>query len=102
MGKAKALGVDFDPGAYALYASIDAKHALDVKHESWSVTWGFPAARIIADNACVSNSVQIRLQHDASYNPGNLQASERRSGALLQRGFGDCRSDGGSGGGKLG
>ena len=75
MGKAKALGVDFDPAAYALYANIDAKHALDVKHESWSVRWGFPSPRLIADNACVSNSVQIRLQHDASYNPGNLQAS---------------------------
>ena len=79
MGKAKALGVDFDPAAYALYATIDAKHALDQKHESWSVRWGFPSARLVADNACVSNSVQIRLQHDASYNPSNLKV---KGGAL--------------------
>jgi uncharacterized protein (DUF2235 family) len=73
MSKAQALGVDFDPVAYAKYASLDAKHALDQKHESWSVRWGFPLARPIADNVCVSNSVQIRLQHDASYQPANLK-----------------------------
>jgi uncharacterized protein (DUF2235 family) len=75
MGKAKALGVDFDPAVYALYANLDAKHALDQKHESWSVRWGFPSARQIADNAAVSNSVQIRLQHDSSYTPENLKES---------------------------
>ncbi len=75
MGKAKALGVDFDPAVYALYANLDAKHALDQKHESWSVRWGFPYARQIAGNASVSNSVQIRLQHDSSYTPENLKAS---------------------------
>ena len=73
MSKAKALGVDFDPAVYQQYANIDAKHALDQKHESWSVTWGFPNSRAIADNASASNSVQIRLQHDASYHPANLK-----------------------------
>jgi uncharacterized protein (DUF2235 family) len=75
MSKAQALGVDFDPGVYQQYANLDAKHALDQKHESWSVTWGFPCARIIAGNASISNSVQIRLQHDASYQPTNLKQS---------------------------
>jgi uncharacterized protein (DUF2235 family) len=74
MSKAKALGVDFDPAVYALYANIDAKHALDQKHDSWSVRWGFPSPRDIPANACVSNSVQIRLQHDTSYRPENLNA----------------------------
>ena len=73
MGKAKALGVDFDPAVYQQYANIDPKHALDQKHESWSATWGFPLARTIADNACISNSVQVRLQHDASYHAVNLK-----------------------------
>ena len=45
MGKAEALGVDFDPAAYALYANLDAKHALDLKHESWSARWGSPLPR---------------------------------------------------------
>lgn len=75
MNKAQALGVDFDPAVYALYAAIDARHALDVKHESWSVKWGFPASRAISDDVCISNSAQIRLQHDASYNPCNLKSS---------------------------
>jgi len=73
MSKAKALGVDFDPAVYQLYVNIDAKHALDQKHESWSATWGFPNPRAIPDNASASNSVQIRLQHDASYHPANLK-----------------------------
>jgi len=75
MRKAQALGVDFDPAVYQQYANLDPKHALDQKHESWSVTWGFPCARIIAGNASISNSVQIRLQHDASYQPTNLKQS---------------------------
>jgi hypothetical protein len=36
------------------------------------VTWGFPKPRPIEGNASISNSVQIRLQHDASYLPTNL------------------------------
>lgn len=75
MGKAKALGVDFDQAVYQQYANLDPKHALDQKHESWSATWGFPSSRAIANNACISNSVQIRLQHDASYQPINLKQS---------------------------
>lgn len=75
MRKAAALGVDFDQTVFAQYASIDAKHALDLKHESWSVRWGFPAARQIANDACISNSVQVRLQHDCSYQPTNLRAN---------------------------
>lgn len=74
MRKAAALGVEFDPAVYAQYVNIDAKHALDQKHESWSVRWGFPNTREIADDACISNSVQIRLQHDASYKPTNVKA----------------------------
>ncbi|MGB7555309.1 MAG: DUF2235 domain-containing protein [Candidatus Korobacteraceae bacterium] len=73
MGKAAALGVEFDPTVYQQYSNIDAKHSLDQKHESWSARWGFPCARVIADNAAISNSVQIRLQHDASYEPANLK-----------------------------
>ena len=79
MSKAKALGVDFDSAVYQQYAAIDPKHALDQKHESWTATWGFPLARPVADNVCVSNSVQIRLQHDASYHPGNMK---HNAGAL--------------------
>lgn len=81
MGKAKALGVEFDPAVYQQYASVDAKHALDLKHESWSTKWGFPAARAIPGNASISNSAQIRLQNDNTYRPGNLT---QNAGALAQ------------------
>lgn len=84
MGKAKALGVDFDPAVYQQYASIDPKHALDQKHESWTAFWGFPLSRTIADNISMSNSVQIRLQHDASYKPVNV----KQSGGVLASEYG--------------
>lgn len=73
MTKAAARGVDFDPDVYKLYASLDPKHAVDQKHESWSPCWAFPKLRAIADHASISNSVPIRLQHDASYAPINLK-----------------------------
>ncbi len=73
MKKAKAVGVDFDPAIYAVYEGIDARHALDLKHESWSLQWLFPSARKIDEKASISNSTQLRLQHDSSYNPGNLK-----------------------------
>jgi uncharacterized protein (DUF2235 family) len=75
MGKANALGVEFDPAVYQQYANLDAKHSLDQKHESWSLEWAFPNPRSIAINACISNSAHIRLQHDAAYKPGNLKQS---------------------------
>ena len=84
MGKAKSLGVDFDPAVYQQYASIDPKHALDQKHESWTAFWGFPLSRTIAGNTSMSNSVQIRLQHDASYKPVNVE----QSGGVLASGYG--------------
>ena len=73
MGKAKALGVDFDNNVFQQYANLDVKHALAQKHESWDIKWAFPRSRTIASNAAISNSAQIRLQADASYQPRNLQ-----------------------------
>ncbi len=70
--KARALGVSFDPAVYQRYTAIAPEHALDPKHESWSGNWGFPRTRSIAEDACISNSVHIRLLHDASYRPANL------------------------------
>jgi uncharacterized protein (DUF2235 family) len=72
MGKAMELGLQLDQGAVASYAPIDAKHALDTKHESWSVLWGFPRAREIANNSAISNSVQLRFALDAQYRPSTL------------------------------
>jgi len=73
MKKAAAHGVEFDPAVYQAYTSIDCKHALDQKHESWSMKWAPARLRDIADNASISNSVQMRLRHDAAYTPDNLK-----------------------------
>jgi uncharacterized protein (DUF2235 family) len=73
MRKAAALGVDFDATVFAQYENLDPKNALDVKHESWTPLWAFPNPRSVSDNASISNSALIRLQHDASYKPVNLK-----------------------------
>jgi len=73
MDRANQLGLQFTDAAWNQYKAIDARHALDQKHESWSVIWLFPKARAIADNAKLANSVAIRCAHDASYRPGNLK-----------------------------
>jgi uncharacterized protein (DUF2235 family) len=72
MQKAKNLGLVFDAGVWANYASLDPKHALDVKHESWDLLWLFPKRRTIAQDAALANSVAIRCAHDDSYRPKNL------------------------------
>ena len=83
MHKAAALGVTFAADVQAKYAfPIDAKYALDQKHESWNPAWVFPKSRPIAPDATVSNSVSIRCQHDASYRPGNLKLANPANGEL--------------------
>jgi uncharacterized protein (DUF2235 family) len=73
MAKADALGLVFDAGVLATYASpTDKKYALDTKHESWNPLWLFPKLRTIAQNATLANSVSVRCQNDSSYRPGNL------------------------------
>ncbi len=72
MGKARTLGLEFDGDVWASYASLDPKHALDAKHESWNPLWLFPKRRTIAQDAALSNSVVIRCEHDDTYRPKNL------------------------------
>lgn len=73
LGKAVALGLQVAPAIAAQYALPDGKHSLDQLHESWSLLWGFPHRREIAETSNVSNSVQIRCTEDAGYRPGNLK-----------------------------
>jgi uncharacterized protein (DUF2235 family) len=72
MGQARNLGVQFDPNVWAQYATIEAKNALGQMHTSWSVLWGFPKSRTVANNSVISNSVAIRLENESSYQPANL------------------------------
>jgi uncharacterized protein (DUF2235 family) len=76
MSKAWALGLESNPDFEAQYTTPDAKYSLDTRHESWNILWGFPKWRGIADNASVSNSVEIRYQNESSYRPGNLKAAD--------------------------
>jgi uncharacterized protein (DUF2235 family) len=77
MQKAAALGVEFDAATLSKYSlPMDAKYALDTKHESWNPLWTFPRRRSIAANSSIADSVYIRAQHDSSYRPGNLTFTE--------------------------
>ena len=73
LGKASALGVQFDPAVAAKYAlPMDPKYALDTKHESWNVLWTIPRRRTIAPNSSIAGSVYTRVAYDSSYRPENL------------------------------
>jgi uncharacterized protein (DUF2235 family) len=63
MGKANSLGLQFDPGVWGQYATLDAKYAISQIHDSWSLLWGFPKSRTVANNSALSNSVAIRCQY---------------------------------------
>jgi uncharacterized protein (DUF2235 family) len=76
MSKAWALGLETDPSFQEQYGSLAAESALDSRHESWNVLWGFPHSRSIADNSSLANSVVIRYQNESSYRPGNLKFSD--------------------------
>jgi uncharacterized protein (DUF2235 family) len=72
MSKAWALGLETDAGFEKQYSNLDAKYALDTKHESWNVLWGFPKPRSVASDSSLANSVVIRYYNDSSYRPGNV------------------------------
>ncbi|MGC2300584.1 MAG: DUF2235 domain-containing protein [Acidobacteriaceae bacterium] len=69
---AAALGVQFDPDAFAKYALLHSSVALAPIHETWSVLAGLPQPRSIPSPATVSNSVAVRCRYDPSYLPPNL------------------------------
>jgi uncharacterized protein (DUF2235 family) len=74
MLKAKQEGLQFDDGVFNSYAGLDAKHAFDPLHESWSLLWGLPQRRPIAAGSTLSNSVDMRLKSDPTYRPSNVPA----------------------------
>lgn len=73
MSKASALGLQFDPAAFALYTMPCVPElALDKFHESWKIFCGFPRRRSIDHSASIANSVAIRCTEDSSWRPQNL------------------------------
>jgi uncharacterized protein (DUF2235 family) len=73
MNKASGLGLQIDPEVQKQYTlPLDAEYALDELHTSWKVYSGFPKRRSIPKDAVLANSVKIRLLHDNSWRPPNL------------------------------
>lgn len=75
-------GIEVVSDAAAQYKNIDAKHALDQAHESWSPLWGFPERRSVPANAVIANSVDVRVSAGIGYHPPNLNfdSSDRLAG----------------------
>ena len=72
MNRANQLGLQFVDAVWNQYRALDPKSALDQKHESWNLFWGFPRSRTFPGNAMLANSVAIRGAHDPTYRLKNL------------------------------
>ncbi len=71
LAKAKKLGLRCADSAPQIM--VGPQFALDAAHESWNLFWGFPRHREIPADACLSDSLAIRLQYLPSYRPANLK-----------------------------
>ena len=76
MRKAKSLGLQFDADSFAQYTEIEAKHALDVAHQSWNPLWGLWKKRTVPAGVTIASSVAIRARYDDTYRPTNLVIDE--------------------------
>ncbi|MFZ0589914.1 MAG: DUF2235 domain-containing protein [Bryobacteraceae bacterium] len=74
MDKACALGLELDGDVEKQYLlPLDPKYSLDTLHSSWNPLWGFPRARLIADDASIADSVVVRCEHHDGWQPKNLK-----------------------------
>ena len=77
MTKAEGLGLTFDPAVAAAMRELPARYALDAYVDSWSrLPSQPPRPRPIPADACLANSVSIRVQYALTYMPPNLKMEE--------------------------
>jgi uncharacterized protein (DUF2235 family) len=73
VNRASQAGLTMTPQILARYPSpMEAKYALDARHDSWNPLWFFPESRGIDGSATLANSVGVRCVEDESYRPRNL------------------------------
>lgn len=77
LSKAQALGLVFDPAFAAAMRELPARYALDAYADTYGRTpAGPPLPRPIASDACLANSVPIRLRYALTYQPPNLKITD--------------------------
>jgi uncharacterized protein (DUF2235 family) len=77
--KAMALGLTFTDAAMKQYGKVDPANALGMQHDEWKlIPWAIPKHRTVPANAVMSNSVQLRLDGMAAYEPENLNMKARK------------------------
>ena len=77
--KAMALGLTFTDAAMKQYGKVDPTNALGMQHDEWKlIPWAIPKHRTVPANAVMSNSVQMRLDGMAAYEPENLNMKGRK------------------------
>jgi uncharacterized protein (DUF2235 family) len=78
VAQAATLGLQFDAGVLAQYPSpLDARNALGMLHDSWSILWAFPESRTIDNDSSLGDSVSVRCAADNSYRPSNLSLTSQ-------------------------
>jgi uncharacterized protein (DUF2235 family) len=79
MRKAMLCGLIFTQDALKKYLPVDAKKAKAEAHDEWKlVPWGIAKHRTVPPRSFIANSVQLRLDQLAAYQPPNLNLSDRQ------------------------
>jgi uncharacterized protein (DUF2235 family) len=78
MKKAMACGLTFTDVVRKQYLAPAAVDVLGLAHDEWRVIpWGLPKHRTVPANAVMANTVQMRLDRMATYDPENLNMKGR-------------------------
>jgi uncharacterized protein (DUF2235 family) len=77
--KATHCGLTFTPQALQQYLPVDARKAAAVGHDEWKlVPWGIAKHRTVPLRSVMANTVQLRLDQVAAWQPPNLNLSNRK------------------------
>jgi uncharacterized protein (DUF2235 family) len=79
MRKALQCGLTFTQKALETYLPVNAKKVKAEAHDEWKlIPWGIAKHRTIPPRSFVANSVQLRLDQVAAYQPANLNLTGRK------------------------
>ena len=79
MRKAMRCGLTFKPEMLESYLPVNAQKARAEAHDEWKlIPWGIAKHRTVPPRSFIANSVQLRLDQRADYQPSNLNLADRQ------------------------
>jgi uncharacterized protein (DUF2235 family) len=79
MRKAMHCGLTFTQKALETYLPVNAQKVKAKAHDEWKlIPWGVAKHRTVPPRSFIANSVQLRLDQRADYQPSNLNLSNRK------------------------